>query len=88
MSRDFSNLQRARNPMPAFVAEALEKHNLMAAFKARPAYQQNDYLGWINRAKRQSTKEKRLKQMLDELEVGGVYMNMKRPASEKPKKKD
>ncbi|HLP59409.1 MAG TPA: YdeI/OmpD-associated family protein, partial [Candidatus Deferrimicrobium sp.] len=37
---------------------------------------QNDYLGWINRAKRPETKEKRLAQMLYELERGELYMNM------------
>ena len=53
----------------------------MEAYQKRPAYQQNDYIGWINRAKRQETKEKRLRQMLEELEAGGIYMKMKHPAS-------
>jgi hypothetical protein len=43
----------------------------------------NDYIGWINRAKLQKTKEKRLNQMLDELEIGGVYMKMAHPSSKK-----
>lgn len=51
--------------------------------RRRPAYQQNDYIGWITRAKRQETKEKRLRQMLEELEIGGVYMNMEHPPSAK-----
>jgi uncharacterized protein YdeI (YjbR/CyaY-like superfamily) len=38
-------------------------------------------MGWINRGKQQETKQKRLEQMLDELEAGGVYMNMKHPPS-------
>jgi len=62
--------------MPDFVREALEENGMMATYRERPAYQQNDYIGWIERAKRQATKEKRLRQMLDELEKGGVYMNM------------
>ncbi|MBZ9748039.1 YdeI/OmpD-associated family protein [Mesorhizobium sp. CO1-1-7] len=33
-------------------------------------------MGWIGRAKRPDTRRKRLDQMLDELERGGVYMNM------------
>jgi uncharacterized protein YdeI (YjbR/CyaY-like superfamily) len=49
----------------------------MNAYLARPPYQQNDYIGWITRAKLESTKQKRLNQMLDELELGGVYMKMK-----------
>jgi uncharacterized protein YdeI (YjbR/CyaY-like superfamily) len=40
----------------------------------RPPYQQNDYIGWITLAKLESTKQKRLNQMLDELKKGGVYM--------------
>ena len=32
--------------------------------------------GWITRAKLPDTRSKRLDQMLDELERGGVYMNM------------
>jgi uncharacterized protein YdeI (YjbR/CyaY-like superfamily) len=69
--------------MPALVQRALDERGLMGAYRERPAYQQNDYLGWIARAKRQETKEKRLRQMLDELEEGGVYMNMEHPPSRK-----
>lgn len=77
MATDYSKLKRQRHSMPAFVRRALEERGLTDAYKQRPAYQQNDYLGWIERAKRHDTKEKRLRQMLDELEKGGVYMNMK-----------
>ena len=83
MSAESSGLRRPRYPMPDFINNALNERGLMAAYKERPAYQQNDYIGWINQAKRQETKEKRLLQMLDELEAGGVYMNMKLEASEK-----
>ena len=69
--------------MPAFVKKALNERGLMAAYNARPAYQRNDYLGWIARAKREDTKHRRLCQMLDELEMGGVYMNMKHLPSAK-----
>lgn len=69
--------------MPIFVKDALCEQDLMAAYKARPAYQQNDYIGWINRAKREATKGKRLQQMLEELQQGGIYMNMKHAPSEK-----
>ena len=55
---------------------ALLKNGLMEAYRSRPAYQQNDYLGWINRAKRPETKERRLQQILAELERGDVYMKM------------
>ncbi len=77
MSDDKSNnLKRRRHPMPEFVREALEGHTLMSAYQARPAYQQNDYIGWITRAKRQETKTKRLTQMLEELFAGDGYMKM------------
>ena len=67
--------------MPDFVEEALSNHGLTDAYCARPAYQQNDYIGWINRAKRPETKLKRLNQMLDELRTGGIYMRMNHPPS-------
>ncbi len=62
--------------MPAFVRNALNERGLMEAYRARPPYQQNDYLGWIIRAKLEATKLKRLNQMLDELQGGKLYMNM------------
>jgi len=70
------NLTRDVQPMPDFVREALTERHLSAAYEARPAYQRNDYLMWINNAVREATKRKRLDQMLDELERGGVYMRM------------
>ena len=76
--------RRPRHPMPGFVRQALVRHGLMDAYRDRPAYQQNDYIGWITRARREETREKRLAQMLDELERGGVYMKMKHPASREP----
>jgi len=63
-------------PMPPFVRDALMERGLMAAYEARPPYHQNDYVGWISRAKRTETQQKRLAQMLDELERGDRYMNM------------
>lgn len=72
----FKNLKRPRYPMPDFIEEALLQRRQMEAYRARPAYQQNDYIGWITRAKRPSTVQKRLNQMLDELESGDLYMNM------------
>jgi uncharacterized protein YdeI (YjbR/CyaY-like superfamily) len=74
---DHSKLKRPRHPMPESVKKALEENRLMEKYLARPPYQQNDYLGWIARAKQAATKEKRLTQMLDELKQGRVYMKMK-----------
>lgn len=71
--------RRPRYKMPDFFRDALNKRGLMDAYLARPPYQQNDYIGWITRAKLEATKQKRLNQMLDELERGGVYMKMEWP---------
>jgi uncharacterized protein YdeI (YjbR/CyaY-like superfamily) len=67
---------RPRYPMPNFIRDALNEHRLMDAYQARPAYQQNDYIGWITRAKLEKTRQKRLDQMLEELKGGNLYMNM------------
>jgi uncharacterized protein YdeI (YjbR/CyaY-like superfamily) len=70
-------LKRKHHLMPDFVRTALENRDLTDVYYDRPPYQQNDYIGWILQAKRESTKMKRLSQMLDELEDGGLYMKMK-----------
>lgn len=69
-------LTRTRHKMPDYIRDALTERGLMDAYHARPDYQQNDYIGWITRAKRDETKEKRFAQMLNELEGGRLYMNM------------
>lgn len=76
MIADFSNLSRPIQPMPDDVGQRLKSAKLEKSYAARPAYQRNDYLGWIARAKRPQTREKRIAQMLEELEKGGVYMRM------------
>jgi uncharacterized protein YdeI (YjbR/CyaY-like superfamily) len=62
--------------MPADVRDALAEAGLADAYKARPPYQRNDYLGWITQAKLPATREKRVRQMLQELKGGTRYMNM------------
>jgi uncharacterized protein YdeI (YjbR/CyaY-like superfamily) len=69
-------LKRPKQSMPAFVRAALDGRGLMDAYKARPAYQKNDYLAWIKGAKLEKTREKRLRQMLSELKRGKTYMSM------------
>lgn len=84
-SQQVANLNgmRARNPMPDEILEVLKSENVLDDYLARPAYQQNDYLGWISRAARPETRLKRIRQMVDELQQGGVYMKMAHPASSK-----
>jgi uncharacterized protein YdeI (YjbR/CyaY-like superfamily) len=76
MNKKSTRLKRPLHPMPEFVRKALEERNLMSAYLQRPAYQQNDYIGWITRAKLPATQQKRLEQMLDELFRGDAYMKM------------
>ena len=71
-----STPRRPRWRMPHYVEDALAASGLTDAYRARPPYQQNDYIGWIIHAKRPETRQKRIKQMLDELEAGDVYMKM------------
>ncbi|RYU10838.1 YdeI/OmpD-associated family protein [Nocardioides iriomotensis] len=77
-------LRRDLQDMPEDVERLLEESGLMDAYLARPAYQQNDYLGWFTRAKQPSTRRKRIDQMLAELRQGGVYMGMDHPPSRRP----
>ena len=72
---------RERHHMPNDIAAALKSSGLRADYNARPAYQRNDYIGWINRAKKPETRIKRLEQMLTELAQGGIYMGMEHKAS-------
>ena len=71
-----ARLKRRRNVLPELVRRALHSRGLMKAYRERPPYQRNDYLGWIAEARRSETREKRLAQMLEELEGGTRYMNM------------
>ena len=69
-------MKRAANPMPDDIAHALDAEGVRALYDARPWYQRNDYIGWIEGAKRAATRQKRLQQMLAELRAGDVYMKM------------
>ncbi len=69
--------------MPDELLAELDKRGLLGSYRARPFYQRNDYLAWIGRAKQSETRRKRIDQMLDELDVGGLYMGMEHPSSRK-----
>ncbi len=62
--------------IPDYVATALDETGLWDRYRARPPYQQNDYIRWITRGKREETRLKRLDQMIDELRRGDSYMGM------------
>jgi uncharacterized protein YdeI (YjbR/CyaY-like superfamily) len=72
-----ANLTRDIHRMPEYVQQALVDRKLEDAYRDRPAYQKNDYIGWIEEAKTDATRHKRLEQMLDELRAGDKYMKMK-----------
>lgn len=69
--------------MPDDVHEELVSSGRMADYETRPHYQRNDYLAWIGRAATEGTRQKRIDQMLHELEIGGVYMSMEHRPSAK-----
>lgn len=71
-----SKLVRKPQIMSKLVYTALIYNGVLKDYKSRPAYQQSDCLMWINKAKTDSTKAKRTQQMIDELKIGGLYMNM------------
>ena len=75
---------RPEQQMPDAVRTELEERGVMELYQERPFYQRNDYLAWIGRAARLETRRKRIEQMLDELEQGGVYMKMDHPPSRRP----
>jgi len=60
--------------LPDFIRSALESRGLVEAYSRRSAAQQNHYVRRILRGVRAETVQKRLNQMLDELE-GDFYMN-------------
>lgn len=68
--------RRPRYEMPEFMWAALVEQGLDGTYRSRPPYQQNDYIGWIMRAKQEETRDRRLAQMLDELRSGDRYMKM------------
>jgi hypothetical protein len=72
-------LKGTKYRMLTLIRDALNESNLIDVYPSRPAYQQNDYIGTpcVTRTKREATKQKRLKQLLEELEGGKLYMNMK-----------
>ena len=61
--------------MPDDVQLALEARALTDEYLARPEYQQNEYIAWINESEHEDERIKRLNQMLDELAEGVAFMN-------------
>lgn len=53
---DTSRMAREIHTMPEEMRTAIEACGLMEAYRRRPPYQQNDYVGWITRAKLPATR--------------------------------
>ncbi|MDZ4168239.1 MAG: YdeI/OmpD-associated family protein [Coriobacteriia bacterium] len=60
-------------PMPEDMQQALEAASLLNAFALRPDNQRNGYVSWIQESRREITRRKRIRQMLEELYAGDVY---------------
>ncbi len=58
------------------IKNRLLTENVLKEYEERPFYQRNDYIHWIESAKREETFEKRIQQMIDELKDGNTYMKM------------
>jgi hypothetical protein len=70
-------LSREVYPLPDFIDDALKEDKVDHLYMKRPAYQKNDYIGWIGSARTEKTLIKRLDQMLVELRDGNKYMKMR-----------
>ncbi len=69
----------ARHKMPDYIRGALTERKLMDAIMNDPITNKAITLArFASSAKREETKQKRLKQMLDEPQGSELYMNMKR----------
>lgn len=62
--------------LPKGYEDLLTEKGLSDEFRNRPYYQQSGWIRWIESAKQSETKKRRIKQMLDELEAGNLYMKM------------
>lgn len=60
--------------MPEDVRQALEAGELLDVFAARPDNQRNGYISWVAESRREVTRRKRIRQMLEELYAGDKYM--------------
>ena len=70
-------LTRIRHKLPDYIRDALNERKLMDAYRDRPDYQQNDYIGWITGAKRDETKQKALGAHLLRAGAGECWMSLK-----------
>lgn len=76
----FEKAPKVEIELPHDVAIELKSAHLEDKYWARPYYQQKGYLQWLDQAKHQETREKRIRTMLGELH-NGTYMPPKHERS-------
>lgn len=74
---------RQEKQLPTDLETSLIQARQLENYKARPRYQRTDYITWIERAARTETREKRITQMIEELQGGDSYMGMSYKANKK-----
>lgn len=67
--------RRIIRTMPADIRMHLAERNLTDAFRRRPEDQKQSYLAWIEDTRFSILRTRRIRQMLDELERGDLYMS-------------
>lgn len=67
---------RSEKELPNDLRRILVQEGQLENYEARPRYQRTDYISWIEKAARTETREKRITQMLEELQNGDAYMGM------------
>jgi uncharacterized protein YdeI (YjbR/CyaY-like superfamily) len=65
--------RRAEPPLPEDMRQALEAGELIDTFAARPTNHRVGYIAWITESRREVTRRKRIRQMLEELYAGDAY---------------
>ncbi len=64
-----------RYPMPDYILTVLTERGLLDAYRARPDYQQNDYICWVSCAKREDMREKCLSYTWPGVGAGECWKN-------------
>lgn len=69
--------------LPLYIKKALQQSKLLDAFEKQIYTYRKGYVHWIEQAKQEETKQRRIAQMLREVKSGKEYMGMQRAPSRK-----
>jgi hypothetical protein len=64
--------------IPKYIKDMLKKEELLEKYNAQIYTYRKGYVQWIEEAKQEETKQKRITKMIEEVREGNVYMGMKR----------